>query len=147
MVSYPQLADYYKAEILAAQAAITAAGYSADAVRFGLHSHGQYVQWKEGVVHGPEQASQTALQPSPGSCSAPVSDIILATILSQNVSTMLTIAGFSAYPDPMTPADVHSKSSQAATRTRMTQTLTQLQGYAEAYGKFEDVPFKGEYKL
>ena len=147
MVSYPQLAGYYKAEILAAQAAITAAGYSADTVRFGLHSHGQYVQWKEGVVHGPKQASQTALKPSTGSCSAPVSDIIPATILSQNVSTMLTIAGFSAYPDPMTPADINSKSSQAATLTRLTQTLTQLQGYAEAYGRFEDGPSKGQYKL
>lgn len=146
MVSYPQLSGYYKAEILACNDAITAAGYSTDTVRYGLHSHGQYVQWKEGVVHGPNPPSESDLKDSSGNaCSG--AQVIPTDILAQNASQLLTIAGFSAYPDPMTPTDINSVDSQKATLDRLQKTLTQLQGYAEAYGKYEDGPFKGQYKL
>ncbi|KAL8734872.1 MAG: hypothetical protein Q9166_001224 [cf. Caloplaca sp. 2 TL-2023] len=57
MDSYPQLAGYYKAEVIACNEAIKTAGRPVDTVRYGLHSHGQYVQWKESAVHGPKQAS------------------------------------------------------------------------------------------
>ena len=72
---------------------------------------------------------------------------IPVTILAQNLSQMLSIAGFSAYPDPMTPTDITSASSQAATLSRITKTLTELQGYAEAYGKYMNGLFAGQYKL
>ena len=146
MASYPQLAGYYKAEILAAQAAITAAGYSTETVRFGLHSHGQYVQWKEGIVHGPNPGSQSDLQTA-SHTACPNAQVIPSNILAKNVSQMLTIAGFSAYPDPMTPTDINSTPSQVATLDRMTKTLNELQGYAEAYGKYDSGPFRGQYRL
>lgn len=145
MASYPQYAGYLKAEVIACNEAITAAGFSTAATRYGLHSHGQYVQWKEACVHGPNQLSQTELKDSSGAtCS---NAVIPQNILSQNASEMLTILGFSAYPDPMTPADINSESSMADTLTRLIKTLTQFQGYAEAYGKHTDGPFAGEYKL
>lgn len=145
MASYPQLAGYYKAEIIACNEAIKAAGFSTDTVRYGLHSHGQYVQWKEGLVHGPNPLSETELMNSKkATCS---NSVIPANILSKNASTMLTIAGFSAYPDPMTPIDIHSHASQLDTLGRLTATLGQLQGYAEAYGKYTSGPFAGQYKL
>ena len=55
--------------------------------------------------------------------------------------------GFSAYPDPMTPTDINSTVSEKATLDRLSTTLTQLQGYAEAYGKLDTGPFAGQYKL
>ena len=146
MVSYPQLAGYYKAEIIACNEAIKAAGFSTDIVRYGLHSHGQYVQWKESLVHGPNPLSETELKNSKGAVCD--NSVIPANILSQNASTMLTIAGFSAYPNPMTPDDINSEASQNSTLThRLIPTLGQLQGYAEAYGKYTSGPFAGQYKL
>lgn len=145
MVSYPQLAGYYKASINACNAALAVAGVSITMVRYGLHSHGQYVQWKESVVHGPKQLSQTELKTSHGTtCSK---SVIPANILGQNASTMLTTAGFSAYPDPMTPLDINSIASMNATLSRLTATLTQFQSYAEAYGKYTAGPFAGQYML
>lgn len=145
MASYPQYAGYLKAEVIACNEAITASGLSTATTCYGLHSHVQYVQWKEGCVHGPNQLSQTELKDSSGAiCS---NSVIPQNILSQNTSEMLTIMGFSSYPDPMTPADVDSESSMADTLTGMTQTLTQLQGYAEPCGKNTDGPWSGHYKL
>ena len=46
MASFPQLAGFYKVQIQACNEAITTAGMSTSAVRYGLHPHGQYVQWK-----------------------------------------------------------------------------------------------------
>lgn len=146
MASYPQVAGYYKAEILACNELISASGFSNETVRYGLHSHGQYVQWKEGIMHGPDQASQSELKDSDGKpCTTP--QVIPDNILAQNVSLLLTIAGFSAYPDPGTPTDINSVESQNATLNRLRATLTQLQGYAEAYGKYTSGPFAGQYKL
>lgn len=145
MASYPQYTGYLKAEVMACNEAITAAGYPLDAVRYGLHSHGQFVRWKEAVFHGPNPGNQTYLTDSSGKECA--SNPIPPNLLSQNVSQMLTIMGFSAYPDPMTPVDINSPASQAATLTRLTDTLTQLQGYAESYGKYTVGPFTGQYKL
>ncbi|KAL8634025.1 hypothetical protein Q9189_000271 [Teloschistes chrysophthalmus] len=146
MNSYPQWAGYNKAEVKACNQAIQAAGFSTDAVRYGLHSHGQYVQWKEGVVHGPKRPSQTKLTKLDGSpCDGP--NPIPSDILALDVAKMLTIAGFSAYPDPMRPADINSDASIELTLNRLNKTLTQLQGYAEEYGKYSNGPFAGEYKL
>ena len=145
MASYPQYAGYLKTEVIACNKAITASGLSRATTRYGLHSHVQYVQWKEGCVHGPNQLSQTELKDSSGAmCS---NSVLPQNILSQNASEMLTIMGFSSYPDPMTPVDINSEFSMADTLTRMNQTLTQLQVYAEAYGKNTDGPWSGQYKL
>lgn len=145
MASYPQYAGYLKAEVIACNEAITASGFSTATTRYGLHSHVQYVQWKEACVHGPNPSSQTELKDSSGAtCS---SSVIPRTILSQNASEMLSIMGFSSYPDPMTPSDIDSEPSMADTLTRLTKTLTQLQGYAEAYGTYTEGPWAGQYKL
>ncbi|KAL8683738.1 MAG: hypothetical protein Q9186_000372 [Xanthomendoza sp. 1 TL-2023] len=146
MDSYPQLSGYYKAEVIACNEAIQAAGFPIDTVRYGLHSHGQYVQWKESVVHGPKQASQTELRRIDGStCEGP--SPIPADVLAMNASEVLTIAGFSAYADPMRPDDISSTASLQATLGRLEVTLTQLQGYSEGYGKYTSGPFAGQYKL
>lgn len=146
MNSYPQYSGYLKAEMNACYEAIKAAGFSTEAVRYGLHSHGQYVQWKEGFVHGPDQHSQSELTDSKGNpCSG--TNVIPSDILAQNATEMLTIMGFSAYPDPMTPTDVNSPASQNATLDRLRKTLDQMQGYAEASGKYTEGPFKGQWKL
>jgi len=146
MNSYPQYSGYVKAEINACNEAISAAGFPTDTTRYGLHSHGQFVQWKEGFVHGPDQHSQSELLDSnQATCSGP--NPIPADILAQNATTMLTIMGFSAYPDPMTPADIDSVSSQNDTLTRLVKSLTQMQGYSDAWGKHNDGPFAGQYKL
>lgn len=145
MASYPQYAGYLKAEVIACNEAITASGLSTATIRYGLHTHGQYVQWKEACVHGPNPSSQTELKDtSDATCS---NSVIPQNILSQNASQMLTIMGFSAYPVPMTPVDINSESSLADTLTNLTETLTQMQGYAESYGKYTDGPWAGRYKL
>lgn len=144
-VSFPQYAGYLKAELMACNDAITAAGLPTAAVRYGLHSHGQYVQWKEGVFHGPNPTSQTELKDTSGkTCS---NSVIPTDILAANASELITIMGFSAYADPMTPRDINSPSSQHDALNRTMTTLTQMLGYAEAYGKYGSGPFAGEYKL
>lgn len=146
MASFPQLAGLYKAQVQACNEAITTAGMSTSAVRYGLHSHGQYVDWKEGCVHGPAARSQTNLTTSNGTI-CDFASVIPSSLLSSNVSQLLTIMGFSAYPDPMTPLDIYSTASEEATPGRLNKTLNLLQGYAEAYGKLDTGPFVGQYKL
>ncbi|KAL8759496.1 MAG: hypothetical protein Q9199_000717 [Rusavskia elegans] len=146
MDSYPQLAGYYKAEVIACNEAIEAAGFPTDTVRYGLHSHGQYVQWKESVVHGPKRASETSMRKVDGSPCEGASPIP-ANLLAMNASEVLTIAGFSAYTEPMRPIDINSASSLQATLSRLEETLTQIQGYSEEYGRYSSGPFEGQYKL
>lgn len=96
MASYPQYAGYLKAEVMACNEAIKTSGFSTATIRYGLHSHGQYVQWKEGCVHGPNPLSQTEMKDSSGAVCR--NSVIPQNLLSQNASEMLTIMGFSAYP-------------------------------------------------
>lgn len=146
MNSYPQYAGYLKAEVNACSEAITAAGFSPDTTRYGLHSHGQYVQWKEGFVHGPEQHSQSALlDSSSGACTG--TNSIPTEILAQNVTTMMTIMGFSAYPTPMESDAINALPNTTAAFQNIIDTLTQMQGYTETWGRHEDGPFIGQYKL
>ena len=148
MASYAQVAGYWKAEIIAANEAIATAGLPTNKVRYGLHSMGQYVQWGEAQVHGPNPKNETKLVDSKGQpCARPVEDIIPNDILKRNASLMLNIAGFSAYPDPLQPNDPDSDDDLHRMLERPRTTLTEIQSYAEAYGRFEDGPFKGQYKL
>ena len=119
---------------------------STSAVRYGLHSHGQYVDWKEGCVHGPDARSQTNLTTS-NSTICNFASVIPSFLLSANVSQLLTIMGFSAYPQPMTPTNINSTKSIERTFGRLNKTLKLLQDYAEAYGKLDTGPFAGQYKL
>ena len=61
MAAYPQLTSYYKGEGEASNTAISAADFSTATVRYGLHSHGQHVQWKESLVHSASPGNQTVL--------------------------------------------------------------------------------------
>lgn len=136
MNSYPQYSGYLKAEIIACNEVIQAAGFSIDSVRYGLHSHGQYVQWKESMVHGPNRRSQTELKKSDGSpCSGP--NPIPSDLLAMDVAEELTIAGFSAYPDPMRPDNINSEASLRNTLGRLKDTLTQIQGYTKEFTKLQ----------
>ena len=47
----------------------------------------------------------------------------------------------------MRPEDINSPSSMAATFGRLDDTLTQLKGYSETYGRLTDGPFTGQFKL
>ncbi|KAI4146026.1 MAG: hypothetical protein L6R39_003620 [Caloplaca ligustica] len=146
MNSYPQYAGYLKAEVVACNEAIKAAGFPIESVRYGLHSHGQYVQWKESIVHGPNRPSQTELKKSDGSpCDGP--NPIPSNLLAMDVAVEMTIAGFSAYPDPMRPDDIHDANSLRATLDRLHKTLTEIQEYSGQYGTYSDGPFKGQPKL
>ena len=130
MASFPRYAGYLKAEVIACNDAIVAVGFFASSVRYGLHSHGQYVQWKRSVFHGPNPLSQTELKDSFGNiCS---NSVIPAQILSANVLELITIMGFFAYADPMTSRDINSPASQHDALNRTITTLTQMMGYAEA---------------
>ena len=134
IASYPLLTGFYKGQAQACTQAIAAANLSAANVRYGLHSHGQYVDWKEGIVHGPSPGNQTShTTPSGKVCDFGL--IIPTDILAQNASKILTIMGFSAYPDPMTPTEINSDASIDATLSRLNKTLTKLQSYADAYAK------------
>jgi len=128
------LAGFYKGEAQACTEAITAANLSVAGVRYGLHSHGQFVDWKEGIVHGPSPGNQSS-QTTPSGRVCDFGPIIPSDILAQNASKILTIMGFSAYPDPMTPIDINSNKSIDATLVRLNTTLTKLQSYADAYAK------------
>ena len=99
-------------------------------VRYGLHSHGQYVDFKEECVHGPSARSQTNLTTSNGAV-CDFSSVISSSMLSPNVSQLLIIMGFSAYPDSMTSTDINFSASEEATLGRLNKTLSLLQGYAE----------------
>ncbi|KAL9000027.1 MAG: hypothetical protein Q9169_001272 [Polycauliona sp. 2 TL-2023] len=147
MDSCPQLAGYYKAEVIACNEAIKAAGFPTDTVRYGLHSHGQYVQWKESVVHGPQRASETLMKKIDGSpCDGP--SAIPANLLATNASEVLTIAGFSAYADPMRPIDINDATSLRATLSRLEDTLMQIQSCSEQeYGRYPSGLFQGQYRL
>ncbi|MCJ1340673.1 hypothetical protein MMC09_005969 [Bachmanniomyces sp. S44760] len=75
IASYPQLAGFYKAEIQACNEVITGAELSIAPVRYGLHSHGQYVQWKESLVHGPKALSET-VKKAPDGTECDFTDVI-----------------------------------------------------------------------
>lgn len=148
IASFAQMAGYYKAEILAARDAIKASGLSGAATRFGLHSHGQYVDWKEGIMHGPDRKDENALLDSNGKpCAQGVESLVPAELREGKVDEMFTIAGFSAYPDPMTPTNIDDPASRDATFNRLRTTLGKLQEWGKQYGRYEDGPFKGQLKL
>lgn len=62
LISSLKLVGYHKAKIQVCNEATMTAGTSTASVRYELHSHGQYVPWKESLVHRPQSLSQTTLK-------------------------------------------------------------------------------------
>ncbi|KAI9698738.1 MAG: hypothetical protein M1836_003848 [Candelina mexicana] len=146
MASYPQLAGYYKAEMQACAEAITAAGLDITKVRYGLHSHGQYVDWKQAVIYSTDDPNVEKSNKDTNGNVCDFKGIIPDDLLNASAADKLDIMGFSAYPDPMTPTDIHSDASLLATFARLNTTIGLMTKVAERYGRWEDGPFKGQYK-
>ncbi len=146
LASYPQLAGYYKAEAQACTEAITAAGLDVSNVRYGLHSHGQYMDWKQSVVYNIDNPDLEKTNKDKSGKVCDFKDIIPDDLLNASAADMLDIMGFSAYPEPMTPTDIHSDTSLLATFGRLNTTLDLMTKVVERYGRWEDGPFKGQYK-
>jgi hypothetical protein len=144
MNSYPQLAGYYKAEIAACKAAITAAGLDLSTVRFGLHSHAQYVDWKVGVVYGTQAGLETSLT-TPDGTKCDFDGVIPDDLLNVKASDELDIIGFSSYPDPIAPTNPNDPASLSATLDRLTTTIGVLDPIIQRYGRATDGPFQGQW--
>ncbi len=144
MASYPQLAGYYKQEVTTARDAIRRAGFDDSTTRFGLHSHGQYVDWKQSVVYSTEPNLELVYSGDVTTCG--FSGVIPQNILTQRAADMLDIMGFSSYAEPMTPANPTSTTSMQATFTRLRTTLGLMDAVAQRYGKYTSGPFTGQYK-
>lgn len=120
------------------------AGYDATATRFGLHSHGQYVDWKQGIVFSDNPDDE--LTCSTKGVTHTFEHVIPSHLLQLKASDMLDIMGFSSYPDPMRPADPSSISSMQDTLGRLRKTLGLMDHIAQRYGKHTSGPFTGQYK-
>lgn len=114
LASNPLLAGYYKGKVQACNEGIIAAGSSNVTVRYGLYSHGQYIQRKEAIVHRTTPRSQTTPK-TPSCTTCNFTSITPSDLLFQDVTDTLTIIGFSTYPKPITPTNINSTTSQATT--------------------------------
>ena len=142
MASYPQLAGYYKQEILSARRAIQQAGFDNTRTRFGLHSHGQYIDWKQSVVYSTNPNLETLFSNNGTTCN--FNQVIPANILNRRAADMLDIMGFSSYADPMAPVDPNSLASLQATFDRLNVTLNLMNQVAQRYGAYHAGPFAGQ---
>ena len=111
---YPQLAGYYKQEISSCKAVLQAAGMCPELTRFGLHSHGQYFDWKQSIVYGSEDETREYIFSGHG-FSTDFKNIIPSQILAQRAEDLLDIMGHSSYPEPITPETPSSPESMSAT--------------------------------
>ncbi|KAI9718432.1 MAG: hypothetical protein M1812_004153 [Candelaria pacifica] len=144
--AYPQLAGYYKAEAQACTEAITAAGLDISKVRYGLHSHVQYIDFKQSAVYNTDDPDFEKTNKDTTGKSCDYKGIIPDDLLNASAADMLDIMGFSAYPDPMTPTDMKDDTSLYATFGRLNKTLELMNVVVERYGRYENGPFKGQYK-
>ena len=142
---YPQLAGYYKQEILSISSAILEAGkgFNASGTRFGLHSHGQYVDFKQGIVYNTDPTNELTANSNNIICN--FTGVIPDDILNLRASDMLDVMAFSSYPNPVTPTNPSSYSSMQATFSRLRTTLGLMNEVALRYGKFSSGPYAGQY--
>ena len=120
------------------------AGFAVSATRFGLHSHGQYIDFKQSVVYSTaDPNNEVAVSHNNVACD--FTGIIPANILNLKASDLLDIMGFSSYPLPQTPVDPSSTASQMATFGRLQTTLGLMDQVAQRYGKFTTGPYTGQY--
>lgn len=142
-LSYPQLAGYYKQEIIACNEAIASFGFDPALTRYGLHSQLKYIDWRHSFVYSTNPDVELAINRSGVNCS--FQGVIPDYLLQQRASDMLTIMGFSSYPIPIRPVDVTSTSSLDATFTKLRGSLSLMNDIALRYGKYTSGPFAGQY--
>lgn len=111
--------------------------------RFGLHSHVQYIDWKNGIVYKPDTDNE--LTHDCQGATYNYAGVIPTYILDLRAADMLDIMGFSSYPEPMAPADFSSDALQA-TFDRLRKTLNLMNEVAERHGKHTSGPWAGQYK-
>ena len=141
--AYPQLAGYIKQQVLSIRSAIRHAGLDDSTTRFGLHSHVQYVDWKNSIVYTPNTDNELTLDFQGTTYS--YAGVIPTYILDLRAADMLEIMGFSSYPEPMAPAG-SSRASLQATFQRLRKTLNLMDEVAKRHGKHTSGPWAGQYK-
>ena len=146
MATYPQLAGFYKAQVQACTSAYLAAGLDPGLVRFGLHDHGQYHQWKQGIVwgDGPGPLDKERNQKDADGNACDLQAVIPADLYNTNVAEVLDIMGFSSYSDR--PANIDDLSTYNVTFDRIRTSLQQGLDNAQKFGRWESGPFKGQLK-
>ena len=143
--SYPQLAGYYKQEVLSCRDAMQQAGFDPDLTRYGLHSHQQYVDWKQSLVYNTTDPNmELSVTVNGTNCS--FEGIIPQSLLDLRAADMLDIMGWSAYPNPLHPESVTSNSSLNATLDDLRQTLSLMDSVVSRYGRYSLGPFFGQYR-
>lgn len=141
--SYPQLAGYYKQEIVSVTASLQEAGFNPSDTRFGLHSHRQYVDFKQSIVYSTDPENEVTA--TSGNVTCNLTGIIPDDILSLKASDLLDIMGFSSYPEPMAPSDVSSPAAWNATFDELQTTLELMDQVAMRFGKYTSGPYAGQY--
>lgn len=140
---YPQLAGYYKQEILTAKRLLCQYNLDLGKTRFGLHTHGQYFQFKQDVVYSEDENAETEY--SNGNIHYNYTNIIPKHLLNRRASKELDIIGYSGYPDPMAPNGTSNEALEA-TFDRLQSILAYSKPLVELYGRRTCGPFAGQYK-
>ena len=117
------------------------AGFDPTSTRFGLHSHGQYVDLKQQVVYNTDPASELIATSGGITCNLP--GVIPDYILNLKASDLLDIMGFSCYPPR--PSDISDASAQLASFDQLSNTLGLMNQVAQRYGTFSSGPYAGQY--
>lgn len=143
--SYPQLAGYYKQEVLSCRDAMQQAGFDPDMTRYGLHSHEQYINWKQSLVYNTTDPNlELSVNVNGTNCS--FEGIIPQNLLDLRAADMLDIMGWSAYANPLHPESVASNTSLNATLDDLRQTLSLMDSVVSRYGRYSSGPFVGQYR-
>ena len=114
---------------------MTQAGFDPAATRFGLHSHYQYVNYKQGIVHNTNPANE--LIATSGGIKCPLSGVIPDRILNLKASDLLDIMGFDCYP--ARPSDISNAAAQQASLAPLVNILGFKNQVAMRYGTFSSV--------
>ena len=143
--SYPQLAGYYKQEVLSCRAAIQQADFDPALTRYGLHSHQQYINWKQSLVYNTTDPNlELSIQVNGTNCS--FDGVIPQNLLDLRAADMLDIMGWSSYPEPLQPEIVTSNSSLNATLDDLREILSLMNSVVSRYGRYSSGPFVGQYR-
>ena len=119
------------------------AGFNASGTRFGLHSHGQYIDFKQSIVYSTDPLNEISVSSNNITCD--FTGVIPSDILTLRASEMLDIMAFSSYPNPITPAFPFTTSSMQATFAQLRTTLGLMNQVALRYGKFTSGPYTDQY--
>ena len=143
--SFPQLAGYYKQEVLTCQDVIQKAGLQSKFTRFGLHSQQKYFEWKQNLVYNNYNFKyESMVNFSSTSCS--LSGVIPSTILGLHVADMLDIMGFSLYPDTSAITVSNSMTASNASLSNLRRILSVTGSIVGQYGRYNSGPFLGQHQ-